>query len=320
MSLSWDELQALLVCTEGGTAAKSTNGVLDIADNICGALNCTRSEIENILPLVEGLTNLSFRFTCKGNVYVYRHPGAGTEEIINRKSEAYSQSVAKKLGIDDTFVYEDAEKGWKLSIYLDGCIAFDYHNPDHIDRGLALARTLHTSGEVSAWTFDVYEKTLEIIALLQDKSYPLFDDFDELRQRASKLNDWVKADGVASCLCHNDFYQPNFLVLDEAMYLIDWEYSAMSDYASDLGTFICCSDYTLEEAEEVIGRYFGREPSESEMRHCLAYVGISAYYWFIWALFKEAAGDSVGEWLSVWYQAAKTYGSHAEGLYEAATR
>ncbi|MEG0758474.1 MAG: MarR family transcriptional regulator, partial [Raoultibacter sp.] len=101
---------------------------------------------------------------------------------------------------------------------------------------------------------------------------------------------------------------------------IDWEYSAMSDYASDLGTFICCSDYTFEEAKAVITQYFGRTPTEAEMRHCLAYVGISAYYWFVWALFKESAGDSVGEWLTLWHQAAQTYGKYAEELYEKGSR
>ena len=89
----------------------------------------------------------------------------------------------------------------------------------------------------------------------------------------------------------------------------------MSDYASDLGTFICCSDYTVEEAKGVIALYFGRTPTDSEMRHCLAYVGISAYYWFVWALFKDSAGDPVGEWLYLWYRAAKIYGNLAIELY-----
>ncbi|MEG0505113.1 MAG: hypothetical protein RR547_10760, partial [Raoultibacter sp.] len=179
MSLSRDELQVLSACAEISAAPQDKGDGREILDNICGILGCERAEISNLVPLQEGLTNLSFRFTCRDNVYVYRHPGAGTDEIINRHSEAYSQSVAKKLGIDDTFIHEDGEAGWKVSIYLDNCIAFDYHNEDHVERGLALARTLHTSGEVSAWHFDVYEKALEIIALLESRTYPVFRDFDE---------------------------------------------------------------------------------------------------------------------------------------------
>lgn len=286
-----------------------------ILDNICGALGCDRAEITDIAPIKQGLTNLSFRFACRGEAYVYRHPGPGTDEIINRASEAYSQEVAKALGIDDTFICEDANAGWKLSRFVPDCAEFDYRNPDHVRQGLGLIRRLHESGARSEWSFDVFGKAREIVGLLRSRSYPLFPDFDDLALRAERLDACVKADGVEPCLCHNDFYAPNFLVRGECMYLIDWEYSAMSDYASDLGTFICCSDYSMDEAREVIGCYFGRKPTPQELRHCLAYVGISAYYWFVWALYKESEGDPVGEWLYLWYRAAKAYGAHALSLY-----
>lgn len=287
----------------------------EILDNICTVLGCSRGAIVDIEPIKEGLTNLSFRFTCNGSTYVYRHPGAGTEEIVNRDSEAFSQSVAKSLGIDDTFIFEDPAKGWKLSAFVADCVAFDYHDADHVERALALIRRLHTSGVSSPWSFDVYEKAQEIVALLGERSYPSFPDFGELADRAERLSECVRQDGVEKVLCHNDFYNPNFLVRDDVMYLVDWEYSAMSDYANDLGTFVCCSDYTVAEAEEVFARYFDRKPSEAERRHCLAYVSISAYYWFVWALYKESAGDPVGEWLYLWYRAAKTYGKRAMELY-----
>ena len=89
----------------------------------------------------------------------------------------------------------------------------------------------------------------------------------------------------------------------------------MSDYASDLGTFICCSDYDMDESTRVVELYFGRTPSPEELRHCFAYVSISAYYWFVWALYKESEGDPVGEWLYLWYRYAKTYGVKALELY-----
>ena len=162
----------------------------------------------------------------------------------------------------------------------------------------------------------MYKNAVDIVKLLP--TAPIFPDFGKLAQCAEALYGFVQADGVGLVLCHNDFYDPNFLVKDDEMHLIDWEYSAMSDYASDLGTFVCCSDYTIEDAERVIDMYFGRSATPQELRHCLAYVGISAYYWFVWALYKDATGDPVGEWLYLWYRAAKTFGRHARKLYEEA--
>ena len=112
-------------------------------------------------------------------------------------------------------------------------------------------------------------------------------------------------------LCHNDFYAPNFLVGQDRIRLIDWEYSGVSDYASDLGTFICCSDYTYEEALAVLEVYFGRKPDARELAHCVSSIAISSYYWFIWALYKDACGAPTGEWLYLWYRNAKTFGKAA---------
>ena len=288
-----------------------------ILDNICRVLDCSRGDVEGIVPIKEGLTNLSFRFVVRGESYVYRHPGVGTDEIINRASEAFSQAIAKKLGIDDTFIHEDPAEGWKISRFIDGCVPFDYHNEDHVRHAMDLGRRLHDSGEKSEWSFDVYRDAVAIVELLGRKSYPSFPDREELGRNAGVLDAFVRADRVEPCLCHNDFYSPNFLVRGDEMYLIDWEYSAMSDYASDLGTFICCSDYSVDEARHVIELYFGRTPTDNEMRHCLAYVALAAYYWFVWALYKESTGDPVGEWLYLWYRTAKAYSTLALDLYGA---
>ncbi|WP_058986186.1 phosphotransferase [Hugonella massiliensis] len=287
-----------------------------ILDNICGYFGCDRGELGSIAPIKEGLTNLSFKFGLRGETYVYRHPGAGTEHLINRASETFSQQIARNLGIDSTFVYEDPAEGWKLSRYVEGCAPFDYGDARQVGEAMRIARILHGAAAESEWSFDVYEKARGIVESLEGRGYPLPPDFALLEARASSLHEHVSADGVAPCLCHNDMYGPNFLVHDGGMELIDWEYSAMGDYASDLGTFICCSGYGFEQAERAIAEYFGREPSPSELRHCTAYVGLSSYYWYVWALFKESEGDPVGEWLYLWYRAAKAYGKRALDMYE----
>lgn len=284
-----------------------------ILDNICAVLECKRADVRNCVPIKQGLTNLSVKFAVDGVSYVYRHPGAGTDEIINRESETFSQEVARELGVDRTFVFEDSKSGWKISRFIEDCVEFDYHNDAHVDGAMELARKLHSSSAQSPWKFDVYQNAIEIMDMLEDVSFP---DFEKLVKGAAQLNDFVKADGVPSVLCHNDFYGPNFLVHEDGIDLIDWEYSAMSDYASDLGTFVCCSDYTIAEAERVMEKYFQRTPTPEEMRHCMAYVALCSFYWFVWALYKDKAGDPVGEWLYLWHRAAKTFGARARSLYE----
>lgn len=100
------------------------------------------------------------------------------------------------------------------------------------------------------------------------------------------------------------------------MYLIDWEYSGMSDYASDLAVFIACSDYTYDEAMEVLEVYFGRPLTDGELFHNVAYLSVVSFHWFIWALYKDMCGDPVGEYLYLWYRYTKTYGKAALEMAE----
>ncbi len=287
-----------------------------IVGNICATLGCSRGGINEVIPINEGLTNQSFRFCADGERYVYRHPGVGTDEVICRESEAFSQDIALKLGIDRTFVYEDKFAGWKISRFVEGCVPFDYHNHAHVEKAMGMARLLHGCGETSEWEFDVFEKACEIERLLKSRSYPLDEDFFELGEGVAKVAALARDGAGDPVLSHNDFYAPNFLVHGDEMDLIDWEYSAMADYASDLGTFICCSDYTPEEVDGVLATYFQREPTAAERAHCLAYVAISGWYWFVWAIYKEASGDPVGEWLDLWHGYAKTYAKLAAEAYE----
>lgn len=288
--------------------------------NICSVLDCKPSAIASTAPIEEGLTNSSYKVTVGEHAYVYRVPGAGTEKIIDRAAETFSQGVARDLGIDETFLYEDEDSGWKLSRFVEGCVPFDYHNRDHVSGAMALARKLHTCGISSSWTFDLSEKTTQIERLLDEKGYNFPAGYRELSSIAAQVSALVDQDNVPRVLCHNDFYEPNFLVIETEtapkLFLIDWEYSAMSDYASDLGTFICCSDYSIEEAEQVLHEYFGRTPTKSEKAHCLAYVALAAWYWYVWALYKESEGDPVGDWRELWRGYAETYGQLALESYK----
>lgn len=289
-----------------------------ILENICRALECKRSDITGVEPVKAGLTNLSVLFSCKGKQYIYRHPGVGTEEIVNRRAEAHALGIAKKLSLDETYVYEDPEEGWKISAYIPGCEEFDYRNPAHVKQAMQILRTLHTSGEVSPWSFDFHDEGKRIVKLLKDASYPLPRDFDSLSQEIDALASYLELEAGAPVLCHNDFYGPNLLVKGDEMQLIDWEYAAMGDYGCDLGNFVSQgSGYSIEQAESLVSIYFGREATAEEVRHCLGCTAVVGWYWYVWSIYKEMQGNPVGEWLYIWYKAAKQFCAHVLPQYRA---
>lgn len=287
-----------------------------IFTNICGVLNCTEEDITDIRPIKTGLTNLSFHFRCGDREYVYRHPGVGTEKYINRFSEAESMKIAEKLGLDDTYIYMDPDEGWKVSYYVKNARILDYHDPKEVKHALGMLRTLHNSGSSTSQRFDIYSEIDRFLDALEGTNKSEFQDMAEMREMIKSLQNYTGDDGYEECLCHCDSYAPNF-IFDESgkLYLIDWEYSGMSDPGSDIGTFIACSDYNMDEADKVIEQYIGHEPDYKELRHMRAYIAVAAFYWFVWALYQESVGKNVGGYLYIWYRYTKQYGKCALEMY-----
>ena len=292
------------------------NSNSEIIDNICKTLNCDASDIVHIKPLKDGLTNTSFSFDCLGKKYVYRHPGRGTEKYINRSSEAASMEIAAKLQIDRTFVAMDKNEGWKISEFIPNARPLDYDNWDHVEKAMGLLRKLHQSGEKTTHNFDLFVGIDDFREKLKASNRFEFDGLDELDKNISTIREFLKQDDTERVLCHGDSYSPNFLLNEqEEMSLIDWEYSGMGDPAGDLGTFIGCSNYTVEQAEKVLEIYLQEVPDTKTRRHYLAYVAVTSYYWFLWALFQESVGKPVGEFLYTWYRFTRQYGQLSLELY-----
>lgn len=289
----------------------------EIFDNIVAVLGCAKAEIHDVYPLKQGLTNLSCHFATNDGEYVYRHPGIGTELLINRAGEVAAQKVAKQLGIDDTFIHEDPERGWKISRFIPNCKNLDPHDPAQVARAMQMARSLHESGVTVETTFDFYQEAKRYESLLLEKGPIDIPGYAEDAADADALEAFVVADGAPKCLSHNDFFMLNFLI-DEAdkYYLIDWEYSGMSDYANDFGTFCVCCQLSPEEVDAALEAYFGRKPTRAERAHNLAHIALAGWCWYLWSLLKEAEGDFVGEWLYVYYNYGREYLTRALELYK----
>lgn len=287
----------------------------EIFDNIVAVLDCKKSEIRDVWPIKQGMTNLSCHFATDDGEYVYRHPGTGSDEITNRRAEVEFQKIARKLDIDGTYVHEDPDEGWKISRYVDGARTLDYHDWDEVGRAMTMLRKLHDSGADCGFSKDMHEDTLMQLKLLDDSRRTQFGDFAELFRLADGLNTAAMARGARTVPCHNDFYDQNFLITENEMHLIDWEFAGMSDYASDLAVFIaCCPDYTYEDALRVFELYFGRTPTDEELFHCVAYTAVISFHWFIWALYKDVCGEPVGEFLYYYYRYTKLFGKKAVEL------
>lgn len=289
----------------------------EVFDNISTALGCKKSEIHGFEPLKQGLTNLSCHFSVGEEDYVYRHPGAGTDKIVDRKAEYTALNCAKKLHLDSTFVTGDPQKGWKISRYIPNVRNLDVLNDDELAKAMTMARDLHTSGMELNRQFDFVTEASRYEKLLEQFGPIDLPDYKELRKKVHRLKKFADDDEFPVVPSHNDFFPMNFLVdATGNIDLIDWEYAGMSDFAADFGTMVVCSeDLNDERADQALHYYFGRTPTPEEYRHFWSYVVFAGWCWYVWALLKEAEGDDVGEWLLTYYHYASQYVDEILDLY-----
>lgn len=282
-----------------------------IIANIKSVFSCEESDIYNFRNVSEGMTNTSFIFNYDGKDYIYRHPGDGTSSIISRANEKTSLEIAKKFGFDPTYVFMDVNEGFKISVFINPFREPDYNNFADTKAVCKVLRELHSIDSKVDYGLSPWEDAEKIENILVKNDPECFDDFVSLKKKIGRLYEKTQGDGVEKCFCHGDTYKHNWMIEpDGNVILIDWEYSGFADPGIDVGYYIVDAMYDADSAKEMIREYLKDDYDEKKEFHFLAYSAIIAYYWFVWAMYRESCGASMGESLYNWYRMAEKYADY----------
>lgn len=285
-----------------------TNSNSKIIANIKSVFHCEDKDVTSFRCINEGLTNTSFIFSVAGEEYIYRHPGDGTEKIINRRHECTSLEYAKAIGVDPTYIYMDVEEGWKISHYVAAFREPEYTSIDDSRKVAEVLRRLHGSGIKVDYGLCPWEDACEIEKLLDVNAPGCLGPYGQLKERIGLLYARTLTDGVGKCFCHGDTYRHNWMFEpDGSIILIDWEYAGFSDPGIDVGYYIVDAMYDLPVAKRFIREYLQQKWSAPLEFHYLAYTAIIAYYWFVWALYRESCGARIGDSLTNWREMAERF-------------
>lgn len=285
-----------------------------IVKNICTVFDCEESDIRELQPVQAGLTNIVLSFHVNGGKFIYRHPGLGSEVLVDRGRETIMQKVVGDVGIDTTLVAMDVEEGWKISRFIEHR-AFDYHSLNDMVRAIMLLRSLHEAPCKVRWNFDVIKKAEGIKAQIAPDKYGNFEEFDEIRDRCYRLYEFAKTDRIKHCNVHGDARDDNFLINKEEIYLIDWEYGGYGDPGFDIGSYVCGGDHSREDIDRILFTYFRRKPTDIQKRHFYAYIALTGWFYLHWVMLKESEGQMVGKLKTLWYTYARDYSKIALEMY-----
>ena len=294
----------------------------DAIATIARVFGVKETDITDIRVLKKGMTNRSFLFSVKGERYIMRIPGEGTDKLINRVNEAKVFETISGLGLCDDPVYIDPAKGYKITKYLDNIRVCDPEDEDDLKRCMNLLRDFHRMKLKVDHCFDIFGQ-IEFYESLWEGKPSIYRDYSKTKANVLALKSFIDdaVDPEDRCLTHIDAVMDNFLFYKlpdgcEGLQLTDWEYAGMQDPHVDIAMFSIYAMYDKESVDRLIDIYFEGNCPKKIRAKIYCYVAACGLLWSNWCEFKRSLGVEFGEYALRQYRFAKDYYRYAKELME----
>lgn len=279
---------------------------------ICDALNVDRHDFFNIESLKAGMTNKSFLFNCKGEKYIFRIPGEGTDQLINRQDEYNVYQQIKDKNICDDIIYINPANGYKITRFIENSHNCDPFNPNEVERCMKVLRDFHSMKLKVNHTFDIFEHIDYYEKLMNGVS--IYPDYGKTKANVMSLKEFLDSQEIEYSLTHIDAVPDNFVIFDEGIKLIDWEYAAMQDPHVDIAMFCIYAMYDKPHVDKLIDTYFDNACDEYTRAKIYCYIAMCGLLWSNWCEYKAALGVTFGEYSLRQYRYAKDYYKYAKEM------
>ena len=247
---------------------------------------------------IGGMSNKNFLVSFKGNKYVLRVPGLGSDGMVERANEEFNSMEACKMGISPEVRYFNVESGTKLVDYVDQAETLNaatIQRHDNMKKIASIYRCLHHSHVRLKNEFNIFREIEKYDSLLARSGAMMYAGWENVRHQVMVLEERLNSLGVDLHPCHNDAVPENFIkATDGTVYLIDWEYSGMNDPMADFAALFLESDFSKENMDYLLLNYFEGSIPDGVYEKIRCYQILWDYLWAQWTVIKEANGDNFG--------------------------
>lgn len=278
----------------------------EIISLISEVLLCEAKEIIEIKALKKGMTNRSFEFTCRGEHYIMRVPGEGTDKMINRKNEYSVYKALNGTDISDPVCYISPETGYKITKFLDEARVCDPYVEEDVKKCMQKLRQFHEYNLQVEHEFNLFHQ-IEYYESLRNETKSVYRDYEETKRKMYELKEYIDKSPKKIALTHIDAVPDNFLFTGDEIRLIDWEYAGMQDVHVDIAMFAIYAMYDREHVEKLIDYYFDGACDRTIRIKIYAYIAVCGFLWSNWCEYKSICGVEFGEYSLRQYRYAKDY-------------
>lgn len=261
-----------------------------------------------------GLTNRNLVVEVGQERFVLRLPGNETELLsIDRGVERDANARAAALGIAPEVIAFLEPEGCLVTRFVPGVAltAEQLATPERLRAVCRAVRAFHEAGPLGR-TFDCFRVLKEHHDVAAARGVRIHAGFERAAEHAREIEATFARTPEPRVPCHNDLNTANWIVDDERLWLLDWEYAGMNERFFDLGALVVNNDRDADVEAAVIENYFGLRTPRRAARLALMKI-VSDFREAMWAQVQQ--GISV---LGVDY--ADYVDSHFERLLRNASR
>lgn len=262
-----------------------------------------------VITQIGGMSNKNFKVLFKGNEYVLRVPGNGSDGMVDRTNEEFNAMEGCKMGVNPQIRYFNPQTGVKLADFIvnaETLNAATIQRHDNMRKVADIYRTIHNSHVRLKNEFNIFQEIEKYEMLIQRIQARMYDGWEEVKEKVMALEEYLNALGVELCACHNDAVPENFIKSEDGtLYLIDWEYSGVNDPMADFAALFLESEFSEENQDFVLKHYYQGIIPPNTYKKIQCYMILWDYLWAQWTVIKEACGDDFGTYGIDRYNRAK---------------
>jgi thiamine kinase-like enzyme len=239
--------------------------------------------------LMGGMSNYTYVVKIKDKLYTFRIPGKNAEKFVDRTVEKHNIELVKTLDLNNNTVFLDVKSGYKIAEYIEGQPLSELNPLEYLKDAAKVLHKIHESGLKSDYDYDPLGRLKLYESYLVEYNFKHSERYLELKQRFLNLKNKYM-DSSKLTLSHGDSQISNFVVTDEDLKLMDWEFTGNNDPYYDIA---CFGNNDFSHALELLPVYLNKEPSVEEYNRLYFFRSFQCLQWHNVALYKEFIGLSI---------------------------
>ena len=239
--------------------------------------------------LMGGMSNYTYVIDVKSRKYTFRIPGKNAEKFVERDNEQDNINLINQLQLNNNTLFLDVESGYKIAEYIEGKPLSELNPLDYLNKAAEVLHKIHDSGLKAEKDYDPKGRLTLYESYLKEYNYKHTDRYLKLKKIWEKLST-TYIDQKRLTLSHGDSQISNFLVTDDGLRLMDWEFTGNNDPFYDIA---CFGNNDFNHAISLLPVYLGKQPTTEDYNRLYFFRAFQCLQWHNVALYKEFIGLSV---------------------------